>query len=138
MRPLALAFLLAGCATGQTPQPWTVAGTASSEEARQALALVDAAQVVYPDVPLKTWGRRIFLAPEIGGLCYGLPAPSGISGCADPGNVYIRWPHGACADLTCSALPHELSHLGMQGNGTEAQADAGALLIVLEYRRGVP
>lgn len=132
-----IALLLAGCASGPKPQPWTVAGTASSEEARQALALVDAAQVVYPDVPLKVWGRRIVLAPEVGVLCYGLPPSAGISGCADVENVYVRWPHGACPDLTCSALPHELAHLCTNG-GTETQAAAGALLIVKEYRRAQP
>lgn len=120
---------------GPRPQPWTVAGTASSEEARQALALVEAAAVVYPETPLRTWGRRILLAPEVGALCYGLPPSAGIAGCSDLTTVYVRWPHGACGDLTCSALPHELAHIGQQGNGTEPQADAGALLIVLEYRR---
>jgi hypothetical protein len=51
--------------------------------------------------------------------------------------VAVAWPPPfACADLLCSALPHELAHVG--GAATEDAANAGALLVVQEWRRAQP
>jgi hypothetical protein len=140
---LALAILaLTACATPRGP--WTVQGVASSDEEAQAIALVEAAKRVLPDE--KGWlaaGGRIWLGPDVAFAC-AVPAPLKPAGCAEPGAIWVRWPHGAAADLTASALPHELAHLGLASGGgfsgppdlvSEARADAGALLVVQEYRK---
>ena len=141
--PLILALLLlAGCATPRGP--WVVQGVASADEEAQALALVEAAKRVLPDE--KGWlaqGGTIWLFPDVSFAC-AVPAPLKPAGCCEPGRVWVRWPHGSAADLTGSALPHELAHLGLASGGgfsgpldlvSEARADAGALIVVQEYRR---
>lgn len=148
-RVACLALLLCACAAPRGP--WVVQGVASREEEIQALALAEAARRVLPDA--KDWlsaGGTIYLSPDISWAC---PVPTGrvAAGCSEPGAIFVLWPHPRCgpaADLTCSALAHELAHLGLAKGGgvfggpvdlaTEDQADAGALLVVQEYRRSLP
>ena len=133
MRPLALALLLAACAPARGP--WTVRDPARGVDPAldaQAHALVEAAGRVYP-ADRYQGGGLIVLAPEINKLCF--PTYTGpliVTGCLGVGAIYIRWPMPGCPDLTCSALPHELAHLG--GADGDGAADAGGLLIVKEYR----
>ena len=136
MKALLLTLSLLACAPRQGP--WVVSGADPALSA-QALALVDAAKVVMPGSYGLTHGGRIFLAPDIWALCYpGSQAPPRyvLTGCEGQGAVYVRWPLGACPDLTCSALPHELGHLGLNAPSDD-QANAMGLLIVQEFRRAV-
>ena len=132
-----LALLLAGCAPEPEPAPWYVVGATSDEET-QALAIVDAAKrVLGEDSPLQ-YGLEIRLMPGINDLCYpGVVTPSVVTGCIAKGAVYVLWPHPLClgCDLTGSALPHELCHVGQGYRSDETMADACALLVVQEYRR---
>lgn len=148
-RAIPIALLLAACAAPRGP--WVVQGVASSAEELQAIALAEAAKRVLPDA--KDWlagGGTIYLFPDVSWAC---PVPAGrvATGCSETGAIFVLWPHPRCGpadDLTCSALAHELAHLGLARGGgmfggavdlaTDDQADAGALLIVQEYRRSLP
>jgi hypothetical protein len=111
-----------------------VSGSAASEDADQAIALTEAAKRVMPGSPLDL-GGEIRLLPAINDLCYpGVPTTYVITGCLAKGGIYVRWPLGTCADLTCSALPHELCHIGQGYKTREDTADACALLVVKDYR----
>ena len=142
MRLALLALLALGCATSRDKLgPFWVTGQVTEEERAQTLGIAAAAQRLYPD-SLVRYGREIHLAPDIDSCC-GLPnnEPAGVlhyAGCAFQ-KVCVLWPHAKLplgADLTASALPHELGHLCVPYRG-EDQADAAALLIVQEYRKGV-
>jgi hypothetical protein len=137
MKTLLAALALAGCVSGPKPGPWVVSATTDASTARQALALVDAAKRLMPDSPLE-YGGDIRLLPDINALCYPhLQTDMVISGCLNSA-VYVRWPLRGCADLTCSALPHELCHVGQGYTSTDVTAGACALLVTQEYRRGMP
>ena len=136
MRPLALALLLASCAGPRGP--WTVRAPQTGLDPAldaQAHALIEAAGRVYGAEPYQA-GGLIILAPEINALCFpGVDLGRlVVTGCVGTGAVFIKWPMPGCADLTCSALPHELAHVG--GADSDGAAEAGALLIVKEYRKG--
>ena len=137
MRPLLLALLLSACAPARGP--WTVRAPVTGLDPAldaQAHALVEAAGRVYPTDRYQA-GGLIILAPEINRLCFPTyTGPLVVTGCLGVGAIYIRWPLGTCPDLTCSALPHELAHLG--GAETDDAANAGGLLIVQEYRKVSP
>jgi hypothetical protein len=133
--PLVLA-LAAGCAHAPArPAAWSVSGEGP---AAQALALADAAREVYPGLPQ---GGVIRLVPGDAYVpCFG-PKPRAevriVTGCLLHDGVVASWPTPfPCADLLCSALPHELAHAG--GAATEGAADAGALLIRQAYQRRLP
>lgn len=141
-----LLLALAGCATPRGP--WTVQGVASVTEELQALQLVEAARAVLPDE--KGWlaaGGTIHLLPDLRGVC-SVPAPAVATGCCTTGRVWVLHPHPVGGyDVARSALAHELAHLGLASGGgfsgpldlvSEARADAGALLVLQEYRRLVP
>ncbi len=133
-----VALLLAACAPARGP--WTVrapvTGLDSALDA-QAHALIEAAGRVYPAARYQG-GGLIVLAPEINRLCFpGVDLGRlVVTGCLSQSGIYVRWPVGTCPDLTCSALPHELAHLG--GADGDGAADAGGLLIVQEWRRSLP
>ena len=126
-----IALLLASCVTTPEPGPWTVAAAPDAATATQALDIVDAAKRVYPGT--LDYGKAIWLLPEIDVRCWGAPATSWVTtGCYRDGYLFVKWPHPRCpagADLTCSAEAHELCHLAFQGNISETQADACALLV---------
>lgn len=145
MRRLPLIVLLAvGCATSHGS--WSVAG-GTLEEHAQAVAIEAAAERVTPD--RKGWlaqGGVITLLSTLDGICP-VPTAKSASGCSAPMFVWVLWPHPKCpagADLTCSALAHELCHLGLErgggvlggavNTGPDDQADACALLVNQEYR----
>jgi hypothetical protein len=117
------------------PMSWSVEGDGPRG---QAIAMVEAARRVYPSLPT---GGVIHLVPfDAYRLCYGPKPPAEpriITGCIMRDGIAVAWPPPfACSDLTCSALPHELAHAG--GSDTEGSADAGALIIIQEYMRGLP
>jgi hypothetical protein len=117
------------------PAVWTVEGEGPHD---QALELVEAARRVYPALPA---GGVVHLVPlDAYRLCYGPKPPAEpriITGCIMRDGVAVAWPTPfPCADLACSALPHELAHAG--GSQTEGAADAGALLITQELRKARP
>ncbi len=137
VRPITLALLLASCVSAQGP--WTVRDPARGVDPAldaQAHALIEAAGRVYPADRYQA-GGLVILAPDVTHLCFPTyTGPLVVTGCLGTGAIYIRWPLGACADLTCSALPHELAHLG--GAESDDAANAGGLLIVQEWRRSLP
>lgn len=142
MRLALIALLAVGCSHyGFQQGPFTVVGGTLEEQA-QAVQIAEAGRRLYPDGALK-WAMTIRLSPDIDFLCgWELPEPEGVlhyAGCVADG-INVLWPHPKLppgSDLTRSALAHELSHVAMP-LCTEAQADASALLIVQEYRKGVP
>jgi hypothetical protein len=134
-----LAF--SGCAHAPTRPPgtWEVVGGTPAQQA-QALALVDAAKTALPDSKgLLARGGVVRLMAEIPSSpfgCFATP-PKKLSGCSGPGRIDVLWPHPKCpagADLTCSALAHELAHLAL-GTSDQGRSDAGGALVVKEYRR---
>jgi hypothetical protein len=135
MRLLPLLALLACAHVPARPAAWSVEGEGPRA---QALALVEAARRIYPSLPV---GGVVQLVPlDAYRICYG-PKPASvraiITGCVMRDGVAVAWPTPfACADLLCSALGHELAHAG--GAATEDAANAGALLIVQEWRKARP
>ena len=131
---LLLSIQIAAC-EHRRPGPWVIQGGTPVDE-RQALAIADAARRVYVGTALDN-GGTITLAAPVGELCFGWSGRDRpISGCTTQGGVIVLWPHPKCppdADLSCSALAHELAHVAFAQ--TEAAADAGSLLIITEYRR---
>ena len=140
---LTLALVATSCAAPNGP--WRVQGVASAAEEAQALQLVEAARAVLPDE--KGWlaqGGHIYLFPDVRGVC-SVPPPKVPTGCCTTGRVWVLHPHPVGGyDVARSALAHELAHLGLASGGgfggpldlvSEARADAGALLVVQEYRR---
>lgn len=148
MRRLSLALLLlSACATPQGL--WYASGLYSDDVLKQATAIVEAAKRVTPDEKgYLAQGGMIWIEPSIVGACPVLTGDTP-AGCSEPGGIWLLWPHPRCSpgsDLTCSALAHEACHLGLARGGgllggpvvyaTEDQADACALLVNQEYRRG--
>jgi hypothetical protein len=144
-------MLSTGCAHAApaSPRAWTVVG-GSVDQAAQAQQLVSAARSVLPDLKgyLAAGGRIVLsaaLEPAPKGRCFA-PPPRQLSGCSGPGRIEVLWPHPRCAagaDLTCSALAHELAHLGLASGGgyagpvdvvSEERAEAGGLLIIQRWR----
>ena len=142
----AAAVVLLGCTTPNAP--WYVSGLDATDATRkQAADLVEAAKRVTPDKKgWLAWGGTITFLPDLTGYC-SVPQGKIPTGCAQAQRLWILWPHPACtggADLACSALPHELCHLGLASGGgfsgpldlvSDERADACALLVVQEYRR---
>lgn len=130
MRLSFLALALVACAHVPRSTAWTVEGDGPREE---ALAMVAAARRVYPNLG---GGVVHFVPGDAYVACYGPkpPAERGVvTGCLVKDGVVVAWPVPWAGGLEASALPHELAHRA--GAATEDQADAGALLVVLEYRR---
>jgi len=136
---LALLLLLAaGCAHKQIPGPFHVAGAASSKDAEQAMALAEAGVRLYPDSALR-FGGEIYLAPDIDACCgFKTPEPDGVlhyAGCVY-NRICVLWPHPKLppdADLTRSALPHEMGHIVLP-LCSEAQAEEIGRKIVEDYK----
>ncbi len=143
--PLIALLLLTACAV--THRPWNVQG-GTADEQRVALELAEAAKRATPDrQDYLAYGGTILIVPvaEADARCGG----PGSAGCGWPGEIVVLWPHPRLpgAGFERSALAHELCHLGLARGinwwGTvyevpEAQADACALLVVQEWRRGAP
>ena len=135
-----IALLLASCAAPRGP--WVVQGTVDSATASQALAIVEAARRVAGPSALDG-GGRVVLLPSLDGFAPCTARPGNhLSGCCACGGtqstVYVLWPHPRCpagADLTCSALAHELGHVISLDEG---RSDAFGLLVVQEWRRDLP
>jgi hypothetical protein len=128
--------------------PWLVKEPVDPLVREQALGLAAAAERVAPNSwDLGAGGDIIVKAgdPElgVGRECFGAgyQGPKHITGCAFAPGVYIEWPHPGCTAgesfAECSALAHELGHV-IDGSCDQGRADAWALLIIQEWRKGLP